>query len=413
MQINHQSVFEKWQIEDKSVQLICTSPPYFSLRKYQIPDVIIGGDKDCEHDFEIKDMCLGHENRQGKGSNSLNSLTESHIGVHGKKVGKQGFCIHCQAWRGQYGLEPDYKLYLEHTMLWLKEAWRVLRDDGVLFLNIADSYNSNSGGYFDKKPYGGMKKENRPKMKKIQSNCPSKSKLLIPERLMVMMADEGWIIRNHIVWFKPNGMPESCQDRFSKKWESIIFAVKNPKYYFNLDEIREPHAQVSIERLSRAVNNNNKWVMGADGQTKHGLSQPRENIKQIARGVEDEAEIKEYISNTPLQYKKRIGSMQSTEFKGGDYMVGKLNPKGKNPGDVWSIPIKPSPEKHYAMWPEKLVERMILCSTKAGDIVLDCFAGSGTTLRVAEKLNRTGKGIDLGYQDIQKRRLTEIQKELL
>lgn len=85
---------------------------------------------------------------------------------------------------------------------------------------------------------------------------------------------------------------------------------------------------------------------------------------------------------------------------------------GKNPGDVWSINTEASPEAHYAMWPQKLVERMLLCSTKPGDSILDPFCGSGTTLRVADRLNRRGIGIDLGYDDVQKRRLMGIQKEL-
>jgi len=84
----------------------------------------------------------------------------------------------------------------------------------------------------------------------------------------------------------------------------------------------------------------------------------------------------------------------------------------KNPGDLWNIPTRPSSEKHYAMWPERLVERMVKCSTKAGDIVLDPFAGSATTLKVAEQLQRKGLGIDLGYHEISKRRTSIIQKEM-
>ena len=75
--------------------------------------------------------------------------------------------------------------------------------------------------------------------------------------------------------------------------------------------------------------------------------------------------------------------------------------------------IHTSPETHYAMWPEKLVERMIKCSSRSEDIILDPFAGSGRTLRVADRLNRIAYGIDLGYQDIQGRQLKEIQKELI
>ena len=85
--------------------------------------------------------------------------------------------------------------------------------------------------------------------------------------------------------------------------------------------------------------------------------------------------------------------------------------KGKNPGDVWEYATQPSPFEHYAMWPERLVERMVRCSTRPGDTVLDPFCGSGTTLLVAERLNRKGVGFDLGYEDIQRQRLSNTQKE--
>lgn len=289
-------------------------------------------------------------------------------------------------WKGQYGLEPTPQMYVEHTLLWAKEAWRVLRNDGIMFLNLADSY-AGSGGAGGDYNTGGLR-EGQTKYKQSKIDYPSKCQLLIPERVSIALVDAGWIRRNFIVWYKINAMPESVTDRFSKKWEPIFMFTKQEKYYFDLNSIREPHKEVSIERLKRAIGNNNKWVNGASGQLKHGLSQPRPN------------------------YKDRIGSMQSTEFNGSDYLVGKLNPLGKNPGDVWVIPTQPSSEKHFAMWPERLVERMVKCSTKAGDIVLDPFCGSGSTLKVAEQLHRKGIGIDLGYHEISKRRTSKIQKEM-
>ena len=279
MKIYHQSTFDKWPLEDKSIQAIITSPPYYSLRKYDIPNVIIGD------------------------------------------------------WKGQYGLEPTFQQYIEHTLLWCKEAWRVLRNDGVFFLNLGDSY---SGG--------------------------GKCLLDIPTRVSIALVDnQGWIKRNNIIWFKPNAMPESCGDRFSKKYEMIYMFVKKPKYYFDLDAVRVEHKGVSLERI------------------KHKWEGHKEPMSAYA-----------------------------------DYDITRMcHPEGKNPGDVWEITTQSSPEKHYAMWPEKLVERMIKCSTKTGDAVLDPFAGSGTTLRVADKLNREAYGIDLGYGDIQKKRMSLIQKELL
>lgn len=388
--IYKQSVFEPWPIESETIQAVITSPPYFGLRKYAIPDIIIGGDRNCEHEFDLIDMNLINENRQGKDSVSFNNSTKKKH-IHGKKVGHQGLCVRCNAWRGQYGLEPtpyrDVNSYVEHTRLWAKEAWRVLKKDGLFFLNLADSYNGSNKG----ETRSVKQKSNSASVLNMPTNCisiPSKCQLLIPHRVAMALVDDGWTLRNTVVWFKTNSLPESVTDRFSKKYEYIFMFSKSNKYYFNLDAVREPHAEVSKQRLLRAVSNKNKYLSVDNMQKPQGIHRERKN------------------------YKDRIGTMQSTEFGQGDYLVGKLNPLGKNPGDIWSIPSQPSGDAHYAMWPSRLVERMIKCSTKAGDIVLDCFAGSGTTIKKAKELQRIGIGIDLGYHEISSKKIGTIQKQM-
>ena len=352
-----------------------------ALRKYDIPDVIIG-DNDCQHEWNVITK---------KASGGINGNVGNNCDTRIHYKAQISSCIHCSAWKGQYGLESTPQMYIEHTLLWAKEAWRVLKNDGIMFLNIGDSYY-NPTKWTNKDGAQTIAKGNPRDLltgRKQDCGLPFKCKLMIPERIAIALVDAGWTLRNTIVWYKPNAMPESVTDRFSKKYEQIFMFTKSNDYYFDLDAVREPHKEVSIERLKRAVGNQNKWVNGTDGQTKHGLSQPRSN------------------------YKDRIGSMQNTEYKNGDYLCAKLNPLGKNPGDVWSIPTQPSSEKHYAMWAERLVERMVKCSTKTGDIVLDPFAGSCTTGIVAESLHRKFIGIELGYVDISKRRMSKIQKRLL
>ena len=304
MKVYHQSSFDRWPLEDKSIQAIITSPPYYSLRKYDIPDIQIG------------------------------------------------------EWKGQYGLEPTYQLYIEHTLLWAKEAWRVMMDDGLLFLNIGDSWNGSGGQGWTGLESKNFEHKTQPHTDK---SIPNKCKLLIPHRVAIGLIEQGWILRNDIIWSKPNAMPESVRDRFSKKFEYIFMLSKTGKYYFDLDGVREENSVVSIERV------------------KHSWKSEHPSIGYI-----------------------------DVDKMGERF----CNPLGKNPGDIWTINTQPSPEKHYAMWPESLVERMILCSTKAGDSVLDPFCGSACTLRVADKLNREAYGIDLGYQEIQERRLSNIQKVL-
>src|SRR3990167_4152768 len=368
MKIYRKSAFDKWKFEDKSIQCIITSIPYYSLRKYNIPDIIIGGDESCEHKFEIITHPI-----QG-GHNKVDNMPIEY---------QSQYCIKCNAWQGQYGLEPSYLDYIEHTQLWAKEAWSILKDDGIFWLNIGDSYNNVSSrvGRQDKSKYGG--KSGLYCLRGGNKNYNSKCQFLIPHRIAIALIDNGWILRNTIIWYKTNGMPESCNDRFSKKHEYIFMFVKKQKYYFNLDAVREPYKEVSMQRLQRAVSNKNK----------------KENNPHLLRIKEKE-------------YKERIGSMQSTKFNGGGYLVCNLNPKSKKQGDVFFFPNPPSPYCHYAMFPEKLVERLILCSTMEGDIVLDPFCGSGTTILVAERHNRIGYGIDLGYEDIQKDRLSKLQRKL-
>lgn len=304
--IYHQSVFDSWPIESGSVQAVITSPPYYALRKYDIPDIQIGD------------------------------------------------------WNGQYGLEETPALYIEHTRLWAKEAWRVLRDDGVMFLNLADSYSGSNCGSND---YRGRKQDEKFQGQKTgKTNYPNKCQLLIPHRVAIGLieSDDGWTLRNTIIWSKPNSMPESVTDRFSKKYEYVFMLSKSTKYYFNLDAVREKCSSVNKLRNKNSEQSNNGYIGN-----------------RFSKGIRPEQHF-----------------------------------LGKNPGDLWQIPTQPSTEKHYAMWPERLVERMIKCSTKAGDTILDPFAGSGTTLKVAKELQRKAIGIDLGYQDIQERKLCKIQKKM-
>ena len=372
--IYNQSVFDPWPIERESVQAVITSPPYYALRKYDIPDVIIGGDKDCQH------MWVSHEKKPAGGSGKNSNVGGNQDEFSNMRDGSyfSNSCIHCNAWKGQYGLEPTPLMYVEHSLLWAKEAWRVLRNDGIFFLNIGDSWNSTAVGTFNGggKEFIGrdMSGISSIKTKKLIKGIKPKCQLLIPHRVAIALVDSGWTLRNSIIWHKPNAMPESVTDRFSKKYEYIFMFTKQERYYFDLDAIREPISENSIKRVNSFINNNEKF----DNQKhKHAEFNCQSGMQVLENAINGEW----------------------------------LN-KGKNPGDVWIIPTQPSSEKHYAMWPEKLVERMIKCSTKAGDTVLDPFCGSGSTLKVAEQLSRKGIGIDLGYHEISKRRTSKIQKEL-
>ena len=281
-------------------------------------------------------------------------------------------CSLCGAWQGQYGLEATYQDYIAHSVLWAKEAWRVLKDDGLFFLNIGDSYPSGGGKAVEQS----FKRQSAIESGAYPDNNPSanlrksmpKCQLLIPHRVAMSLIDEGWILRNTIVWYKPNSMPESVTDRFSKKYEYVFMFSKQKNYYFNLDAVRESFSNETFARCKRGYESDDK--------------------------VYDE----NYNSEKHKNHAIKVLSGEA---------------KGKNPGDLWSIPTQPSSDSHYAMWPEKLVKKMILCSTKAGDIVCDPFCGSATTGKVTIQLQRKFIGIDLGYSDIQGRKTTNVQVDLM
>jgi len=209
----------------------------------------------------------------------------------------------------QWGLEPTYQEYLEHLWQFMDECKRVLKKTCTCWVNLGDTYGGfKSGNTSNKGTFRRDKKDVMPAVSK-QANGLDKTLLLLPHRFAIGCIDRGWIMRNDIVWAKRNGMPESCQDRFSKKHEYFMFMAKNQKYYFDLDGIRDKHKGSSLKR-------------------------------------------NEYITTESKGHNQR--SMHPGE---------KLNENGKNPGsvsDFWDITTKGSSEKHYASFNFKFIEKCIV-----------------------------------------------------
>jgi site-specific DNA-methyltransferase (adenine-specific) len=175
--------------------------------------------------------------------------------------------------------------------------------------------------------------------------------LLVPHRIALAAADVGWTVRNDLIWHKKDPAPESPRDRWRSGHEHILFLTKQPKgYRFNPNAIRVPHAPATLRR----------W----------GGGQVYDGAKSRDRGSE-------------LDSRMRHGKSFS------------LNPKGCLPIDVWSLACANASARHYATFPESLVERMILACSRPGDLVLDPFVGSGTTCAVALRLGRRCLGIEL------------------
>lgn len=257
----------------------------------------------------------------------------------------------------QIGLEDTPEKYLK-TMLNLFDDIKLkLKDTGNCFVNLGDTYagSGGAGGDYNK---GGLK-EGQPRYKQSESNLQAKCLCMIPERFAWGMIEDGWILRNKIIWHKLNHMPESVTDRLTKSHEVIYHFVKQQKYYYDLDAIREPHADSSIKRYS----------------------QPKPLIMGGNKYRQDD-NMRLYSGNT---WKPRAPRKNDdTEYGGNgsgfqNHSGNSLNhPLGKNPGDVWKIALQPYSKAHFAVFPIELVRRPILAGCPPGGHVLDPFGGSGT-----------------------------------
>ena len=277
---------------------------------------------------------------------------------------------------GQYGLEESPAAYVETMRAVFAEVRRVLTSDGTLWLNLGDTYYSGKGAAVgpDKKQPA-RRGYVRPVDKAGQPWAPGPKSLLgIPWRVAFALQDDGWTLRNDIIWHKPNGMPESVQDRFSAQHEHVFLFAKNRRYWFDLNHLREHLKYPQAESIAamRAVGMNDA---GKARETQTGAGKNAPEVQRLA----DEA--------------KAVLGGYYREF---------LYDGGRNPGDVWTIPTQPFGEAHFAVMAQEIARRAILAGCKPGGVVLDPFSGSGTTGLVAGQLGRRYVGIDISadYLDL-------------
>lgn len=224
----------------ESVSCVTCSPPYWGLRDYGIEPVIWDGDKDCEHEWNTE--ITKRPNASGgktdwakeklaiKGVKNYSEFVDYH-----KRETSSDFCSKCGAWRGSLGLEPTFELYIKHLCDIFDKVKRVLRKDGTCWVNIGDSYWGGSQGGAD---YGGKEIVPSSNFGHVAkgNNYLNKSLCDIPYRFSIEMINRGWIKRNTIIWWKPNCMPSSADDRFTVDFEYLFFFTKNNKAIFWTNE---------------------------------------------------------------------------------------------------------------------------------------------------------------------------------
>lgn len=278
---------------------------------------------------------------------------------------------------GQIGLEPTFAEFLDRLSAVFLECKRVLKPTGTMWVNMGDSYFTGAGAA--RKPGGGTQGREfngpmtQPNRMAGSIDLPKKSLVGQPWRLAFALQDQGWILRSEIIWHKPNPMPESVQDRPTRAHETLFLFTKSVKYWYNADAIKEETTGNAHPR-GKAVGKNSKI---------HKTHTPKSGQPKIRYNE---------------SFSKAVASLV----------------QDRNARTVWTIATAACSEAHFATFPEELPKRCILAGCPPDGVVLDPFAGSGTTLAVALSLGRQAIGIELNpeYVELIDARLSRVQTPL-
>lgn len=246
---------------------------------------------------------------------------------------------------GQIGNEKTPNEYIENLVSIFSECRRVLKDTGSLWLNLGDKYHNGN-------------------------------LLGMPWRVAIALQDDGWILRNDIIWHKPNAMPHSAKNRLTTDHEYIFFFTKKSKdYFYDQDAIREEHVTFSENSKMKGGRNHFGKNGGTPEKGKNGGS------SNLHDGRWDQA----------------------------------FHPNGRNKRTVWNVALSKFRGAHFAVFPEKLIEPCILAGCPKNGLVMDPFFGAGTTGFVANQNSRKFVGLEINpeYAEIAKDRLSSVQIDLL
>jgi len=300
---------------------------------------------------------------------------------------------------GQIGIEDTPEAYLETMVAVSREVRRVLKKDGTLWLNLGDSYNGRGGAGGDYNDGGLREGQPRYSGRNVISLKP-KDLIGIPWRVAFALQADGWYLRSDIIWSKPNPMPESVQDRPTRSHEYLFLLAKSERYYYDIDAIREPFADVR-NGCDYGQPNAPDAVKSPYGQgftRRAQAKRERDNSKMPAGWDQGEGSHLKYHREgreRPERQRNRGGRTD------GFTKPNNIDPSengGRNRRTVWTISTSPYPEAHFATFPEALIEPCILAGSRPGDIVLDPFMGSGTTAWVAKRLGRRAIGYEINSE---------------
>lgn len=424
------------ELPDNSVQTCITSPPYWGLRDYGTA-TWEAGDPACQHDAAPWTDDPGDLPEVGRNALAANAA---------KWVRRtRGVCRRCGAVRvdGQLGLEPTPEEYVARLVEVFREVRRVLRKDGTLWLNLGDSYASTAPGTRNA-PMPKGSRDHPEEWANLRPKTPDglkpKDLVGIPWRVAFALQADGWYLRSDIIWHKPNPMPESVTDRPTKAHEYLFLLAKSERYYYDAEAIRE---QATTHLRDK------RYGPGAPGRNRieepwnqQGPYKPHKGFKSLdttggrnrrsvwtiptqpfpeahfATFPEDLVEPCVLAGSSPRACPE-CGAPWRRRVETGGGSVGRS--WHDHQGDIeQGQRVTDAAAKGGHGYYRRTVGRQPTCSCEGNDgsgrsLVLDPFAGAGTTLLVAERFGRDSIGFELNpeYCDITRRRLAAVQTQLL
>lgn len=394
------------RLPSESVQSVTTSPPYFLLRSYGTNPQIWDARTGCQHRWG--DVIPGNS-RGGSGPRSKSKRKRDDKSAYGRNAPRGRFCEECGAWEGELGLEPDPALFVKHLVDIFREVRRVLRKDGTLFLNIADTY---VGEKYPKDHPWGLKQ---------------KDLYGIPHRLVEALQKDGWFYRNDAIWSKAGGncprchyrlekgstKPEPVKDRFVRAHEYVFLLSKSKKYYFDDESVKESHTNAKRRDVF--------YITSANYSGAHYATMPLELAAISVLGGTSEGGA---CAKCRAPYKR-------VTRKGDHDREAQKRAGGNDDGEYHGKGVKDYSD-HGAEDPSALKKRILAgmrkvetvgweqtckCESPGNPvpcIVMDPFSGSATTGAVALQHGRAYLGIELFEENnvnIAEPRLTQVLAE--
>jgi DNA modification methylase len=342
-----------------SVDMVLTSPPYWNLRDYQSEPIVWGGKNDCEHEWYpwVRPSARGTRGRGGwdRPSRRANPTNDEMVSYE---------CRYCKAWLGELGHEPTIQMYIDHLMTIFDVIWHVLTDYGTVFVVLGDTYYGTGAGqkqigkheYMPKKNMRGVTSKNKGT---LNNELFKKSLTGIPWRFAIAMMDYGWILRNAVVWQKPNAIPQPDPTKFTPSYEFIFYFTKSlrrPYYWFN-------------ERTLEVIRKNPKGTKGkmnVDWEyiTYYSKIKKREVTKKrsLWRGRDSYWEQRFEIAAESTMRMAESGMegprVGGNKFQGFSKISGRPYEfrDVRNMRDVWSFSTAQYKGAHFAVFPEDLIE---------------------------------------------------------